>query len=128
MYSVYAAQGLQHTTQLVQVIRTGLPICLGFMLAPKEHSQAESDWVGHSHMYFSKPGGEQGVDSGVLQQVLGKLGATCRAVRLAMIDVLLEAFEAKVVLACGRHRPFAQLQADAALQLLHLPFIHLKTG
>jgi hypothetical protein len=56
---------------------------------------------GMAYMSLSQPGGEHGVNAWVLQQVLGKLGAAGWAVGVAMVDVFLEALQAKVVLARG---------------------------
>lgn len=76
--------------------------------------------MGHAHINFPEPRGEHGVDTWILQQVPGKLGTACRALCFTMVDILFEAFEAKVVLARGRDRAGAQLQAYATFQLLHV--------
>ena len=68
-------------------------------------------------MHFPQLRGEHGV---CLHQVLGELCPARWAVLLTMVDVLLEALEAEVVPASGRHWTFAQLQAYAALHVLQV--------
>ena len=79
-------------------------------------------------MHFPQLRGEHGVYSRVLHQVLGELRPARWAVLLAMIDVLLEALEAEVVLASCCHWTFAQLQANTALHVLQvfLTLLHRK--
>ena len=71
-------------------------------------------------MHFPQLRGEHCVHSWVLHEVLGQLRPARWALLLTMVDPLFEALEAEVMLASGCHGPFAQLQANTALQVLQV--------